>query len=132
MQQPLPASSTPPHAFVALGARAFGVLVAAAGGFAAYWLISASPLLTLVGLFTCVLAGFIAALLWRTWWALLLLPAVLWLGAVASEVFFRILTHLAFSGEFTLDLIVIDALPAMVGAAAGTELGMRIEQRFGR
>lgn len=106
------------------------MLVACAGGFAAYGSIGGFvPYAYLSGsvpplLLTTILAGSAGALLWCAWAAVLVMPAALWLGALAAEVFYRLLSHTPFSVELALDLIVVAALPAMLGAAAGAAIGM--------
>lgn len=135
MQQRPSAAVPLPHMRWSRWLRALGVLVACAGGFVAYGFVGgfvpngfiseSIPLLLL----TSGLAGTVGAFLWRSWGAMLVIPAALWLGAVAAEVFYRMLSNAPFSVEMALDLIVIAALPALVTAAAGTAAGMRLERR---
>lgn len=138
MQQHPPATLTLRHTSWSRRLRVFGVLVACAGGFVVYGFIGgfvpygsisqSVPLLLL----TSVLAGIAGAILWRTWGAVVVVPAALWLGAVAAEVLYRVLSHAPFSVELALDLIVVAALPAMLGAAAGAASSMWLRQHLSK
>lgn len=77
------------------------------------------------------LSSVVGACLWRTWWALLGVPAALWLGAVAADALYRAPDRLLSGAEvvMALDLLVVAALPAAVGAAIGAAAGMRLERR---
>ncbi len=133
MQQRSPSTLTFPHIGRSRWLRALGVLVAAIGRYVAYGFIAESVLFFLL---TCGLAGVIGGLLWRTWRALFVVPAVLWLGAVAAAVLYSVsLPGPVLVGaevEWALDLVVLAALPAVLATAIGVAVGMRVEMQLSR
>jgi hypothetical protein len=95
----------------AIRLRIFGVVDPFAGGFvvAAIW---AAGRLSSVWLLALLLglSAFVGAFLLRSWWALLVAPCAVIIGAVLP-------------GQFELDLFLLAfALPAFLGAALGSAL----------
>lgn len=128
--------STVTHTRSSWWLRALAVLVAAIGGFVAYRMMAESALVFLTSLLISGLAGAIGAFLWHTWRAVIVIPAVLWLGAVVAAVMYRVGAPdpvlIGAEVEWALDLLVLAALPAMVGAAIGVAIGIGLERRLGR
>lgn len=108
--------------------RALGLMIACVGGFVAYTFMQSLSIFAL----TIGLASICGALLWRAWRASLLVPAVLWLGAVMADALYRAPDHLLSGAEvvMALDLLVVAALPAAVGSAIGVSVGMWLERRL--
>lgn len=133
MQQRSPSTLTPPHTVRSRWLRALGVLVAAIGGFVAYRIMAESAIAFLL---VCGLAGAMGALLWRMWRAVLVVPAALWLGAVAAAVMYSVSVPdpvlVGAEVEWALDLLVLAALPAMMGAAIGVAAGIGLKRRLSR
>lgn len=120
--------------------RALGALVACAGGFLAYALLqesTTSVLLTVQFLLAIGLSSLVGAWLWRAWWALLVVPVALWLGALAAALLFKTLGQIPIAGVgfgatviLALDLLLFFGLPAAVAAAVGVAASMRRERRW--
>lgn len=138
MQQQSSVTWTPRHTVWRRWPLALGVVVAGLGGFVADRFVAYGSTMQSFSLFYLIigLASISSALMWRTWRALLILPLALWLGIVAADVVYRALDHYAFSAVWgapivlALDMLVVAALPAVLGAAIGTVIGIWLEQRL--
>ena len=97
--------------WAAIRLRIFGVVDPFAGSFVVAFLWTAGRLPS-IWLFTLLLglSAFVGAFLLRSWWALLVAPCAVIIGAVLP-------------GQFELDLFLLAvALPAFLGAALGSVL----------
>jgi hypothetical protein len=92
-----------------------------------------------VSILTALVIGSVSAFLVRGWWALLAVPAGIWLGAQVPE-FVYVMSHALLDDpvwwggtrEFALLLLVWLGVPAMIGAFLGLGAARRLEARRAR
>jgi hypothetical protein len=129
----LPSSRVTPRD---VGLRVVGLGVACLGGVFAF-LLTPNPFG--VSILTALVIGGVSAFLVRARWALLAVPAAIWLGAQVPE-FVYATSHalledpLWWGGtqEWALLLFVWLGVPAMIGAFLGLGAARRLEARRGR
>jgi hypothetical protein len=112
--------------------RVLGVVVAFAGGFASFLPIDVPIYMILMA--RPILFGMVSGGLLRSWWAMLIVPVAFSLGLfvliVAMGGFdLQKMIESGFEG-LDLDIPILGVVSVAIGAAIGTPIGKKIEQRL--
>ncbi len=111
--------------------RVLGVAVAFVGGFAFSF---PNPLPLALVIVEPIVLAIVSAGLLRSWWAMLIVPVAFSMGFFLGNIFqmggFDLQSWVASGFEGVDILVILGVVPIAIGAAIGTPIGKKIEQRL--